>query len=159
MRRIAGALLLLTLAAPVAARQQVAPAPATTQSPFTYSRAMIPMRDGVKLETVILTPRDAKGPLPVLIQRTPYGIFDGAPKTMPASWAALAKDGYIFVFQSMRGRFGSEGGQFTLSTAIREGSTDEASDAADSIDWLLKNVPAHNGRVGMWGVSYPGLAA
>ncbi len=158
MRRIAGALLLLTFTAPVAARQQATPV-AVAESPFTFQRVMIPMRDGVKLETVILTPRNAKGPLPILVQRTPYGIFDAAPKTMPATWATLAQDGYVFVFQSMRGRFGSEGAPFTLSTEIRDGATDEASDASDSIDWLLKNVPANNGRVGMWGVSYPGLTA
>lgn len=154
----AAALLLLALGTPASARQAVS-APAAQPSPFTFRKLMVPMRDGVRLETVILTPRDARGPLPILLQRTPYGVADTAPATMPASWAALAKDGYVFVFQSMRGRFGSEGGQFTLSTELRDGGTDEASDAYDTIDWLLKNVPANNGRVGMWGVSYPGLTA
>jgi putative CocE/NonD family hydrolase len=159
MRRIASALLILSLATPLAARQQAAPPATADTSPFAFQKVMIPMRDGVNLETVILTPRNATGPLPILFQRTPYGIADTAPRTMPAGWAELAKDGYILVFQSMRGRFGSEGGQFTLSTALRDDATDEASDAYDSIDWLVKNVPANNGRVGMWGVSYPGLAA
>jgi putative CocE/NonD family hydrolase len=156
LRRAAAALLLATLVAPAAGRQA---APAAQTSPFTYQKLMVPMRDGTKLETVILTPRDTSGPLPILLQRTPYGVFGAAPSTMPASWAALAKDGYILVFQSMRGRFGSEGAQFTLSTELRDGGTNEASDAYDTIDWLLKNVPANNGRVGMWGVSYPGLTA
>jgi putative CocE/NonD family hydrolase len=156
----AAALLLLALAAPASAQQAPpAPAAAADTSPFTYQKLMIPMRDGVKLETVIFTPRTATRPLPILFQRTPYGVPGAAPKAMPATFAALAQDGYIFVFQSMRGRFGSEGGPFTLSTELRDGSTDEASDAYDSIDWLLKHVPANNGRVGMWGVSYPGLAA
>lgn len=156
MRR--AVVLLLALAAPAIARQAV-PAPATQTSPFTYQKLMVPMRDGARLETVILTPRDATGPLPILLQRTPYGVADSAPAVIPANWAALARDGYIFVFQSMRGRFGSDGGQFTLSTELRDGATDEASDAYDTIDWLLANVPRNNGRVGMWGVSYPGLAA
>jgi putative CocE/NonD family hydrolase len=154
----AAALVLLALSAPLSARQS-APAAVAETSPYTFQKVMVPMRDGVRLETVILTPRGASRPLPILLQRTPYGLATAAPKTMPATWAALAKDGYILVFQSMRGRFGSEGGPFTLSTEVRDGATDEASDAYDSIDWLLKNVPANNGRVGMWGVSYPGLTA
>jgi putative CocE/NonD family hydrolase len=140
---------------------QPAPAAALAQSPFDYREVMIPMRDGVTLQTAILTPRGRAGPLPILFQRTPYGITAGAPPVMPGSWAALAKDGYIFVFQSMRGRFKS-GGTFTLSTAVHPGDpkrVDEATDAWDSIDWLVKNLPDNNGRVGMWGISYPGFAA
>jgi putative CocE/NonD family hydrolase len=122
---------------------------------------MIPMRDGVKLYTVILRPRDAAGPLPILFGRTPYGTQNQAPATIPRNWAALARDGYIFVQQDMRGRFKSEGGPFTLSTEIRKGkgAVDESTDAWDSIDWLVKHVKPNNGRVGMWGVSYPGFAA
>ncbi|MFX6246458.1 CocE/NonD family hydrolase, partial [Acinetobacter baumannii] len=70
-------------------------------------------------------------------------------------------DGYIFVFQSMRGRFGSDG-TFTMSTAVHPGNpkaTDESTDAYDAIDWLVKHVKPNNGRVGMWGVSYPGFTA
>ena len=111
----------LAVLTPVAlfARPQNAPAatPAPAEAPFTYEKLMVPMRDGARMETVILRPRDAKGPLPILFQRTPYGIPGAAPRTMPRGWAALARDGYIFVFQSMRGRFGSDG-VFTLSTAV-----------------------------------------
>lgn len=157
--RRAVALALLILAAPLAARQAApTPAPAAT-APYGYQKVMVPMRDGIALETVILTPRNATGPLPILLQRTPYGVMSEAPNTIPSSWAALARDGYVLVFQSMRGRFGSQGGPFTLSTELRDDATDEASDAYDSIDWLVKHIPANNGRVGMWGVSYPGLAA
>ncbi|MEI9853145.1 MAG: CocE/NonD family hydrolase [Sphingomonas sp.] len=136
-------------------------APARAESPFVAESAMVPMRDGVKLHTVILRPRDQKGPLPILLERSPYGIDEDAPETMPDDWQALAKDGYIFVFQSMRGRFKSEGGPFTLSTEIKGGrkAVDESTDAWDSVAWLVKNVKPSNGRVGMWGVSYPGLAA
>lgn len=156
MRR-AATLLMLAIAMPAAARPQIAPSAQTV--PFTYQKTMVPMRDGARLETVILTPLGAKRPLPILFQRTPYGVMAAAPPVTPPDWAALAQDGYIFVFQSMRGRFGSDGAQFSLSTQLRDDATDEASDAYDSIDWLVRNVPGNNGRVGMWGVSYPGLAA
>ena len=159
MRLLSLAVLLATAAAgPAIARQQSAPAPAVAQAPFTYEKIMVPMRDGAKLETVILRPRDAKGPLPILFQRTPYGIPGGPPPVVPASFASLVKDGYIFVFQSMRGRFGSDG-TFTLSTALTPKGPDEATDAYDAIDWMVKNLPGNNGRVGMWGISYPGFAA
>ncbi|MES2443659.1 MAG: CocE/NonD family hydrolase [Pseudomonadota bacterium] len=160
MRRL---LLLAGLALFAAPLTAVAKTPATHQaeSPFTLEEVMIPMRDGVKLHTVILRPRGAAGPLPILFSRTPYGTASQPPAAMPRSWAALAKDGYIFVQQDMRGRYKSEGGPFTLSTEIRtaKGATDEATDAYDSIGWLVKNVKPNNGKVGMLGVSYPGFAA
>jgi putative CocE/NonD family hydrolase len=148
-------------AVPAAPESGPASAIAVQQSPFDYREIMIPMRDGITLQTAILTPRGRTGPLPILFQRTPYGIIGGAPAAMPPSWAALARDGYIFVFQSMRGRFKS-GGTFTLSTAVHPGdpkAVDEATDAWDTIDWLVRNVPDNNRRVGMWGISYPGFAA
>lgn len=147
---------------PLGARPQAADATSTAAaSPFTYQEIMIPVRDGARMQTVIFTPRDAKGPLPILFQRTPYGVPSEAPAKLPPNMAALAKDRYIFVYQSMRGRFKSDG-VFTLSTAIhtkRTANTDESTDAYDSIDWLVKHVPDNNGKVGMWGVSYPGFAA
>ena len=146
------------LVAAVAAAQPVVPDPAPPPA-FSFQKIMVPMRDGARMETVILRPAGRTGPLPILLQRTPYGLADQAPPTIPKSWAALAEDGYIFVFQSMRGRFGSDG-QFTLSTALSRGKrVDEATDAYDTIGWLLKHVKGNNGKVGMWGVSYPGFAA
>lgn len=137
-------------------------APQTSaQSPFRWQQVMIPMRDGVQLQTVILTPVDQKGPLPILLQRTPYGIPSRAPAKMPASLKELAKDGYIFVFQNLRGRFKS-GGVFHLSSYVDLNdpkATNETTDAYDTIGWLVKNVPNNNGRVGIWGVSYLGLTA
>lgn len=140
--------------------QQPAQEP-VAQAPFTFQKVMVPMRDGARLETVILRPTGQKGPLPILFQRTPYGVPDAAPAQVPGSWKSLVADGYIFVFQSMRGRFGSDG-VFTLSTAVHPKdpkAVDEATDAYDTTDWLIKNVRPNNGRVGMWGVSYPGFAA
>jgi uncharacterized protein len=144
------------------ARPQAAPAPTTqAQSPYSYEEVMVPVRDGARLQTVILRPRDKTGPLPILFQRTPYGVPDAAPAKVPGNQVSLDKDGYIYVYQSMRGRFKSDG-VFTLSTAVHPGQpkvTDESTDAYDSIDWLVKHVKGNNGKVGMWGVSYPGFAA
>ncbi|NYT41251.1 CocE/NonD family hydrolase [Sphingomonas sp. R-74633] len=161
--RLVSLFALAVAAAPLAAlpAKQAAPAPQAADAAFTFEEVMIPARDGVKLHTVIMRPKGQTGPLPILFQRTPYGVPGAAPRNTPASWAALGKDGYIFVFQDMRGRFGSEGGPFTLSTEIKtgKGAVDESTDAYDSIDWLVKNVKPNNGKVGMWGVSYPGLTA
>lgn len=126
---------------------------------FTFQEVMIPMRDGIHLQTVILTPVDQSGPLPILFRRTPYGVPEKAPEQMPTSWKELAQDGYIFVIQNLRGRFKSEG-VFHLSSAVDLNdakATNETTDAYDSIDWLVKNVPNNNGKVGMYGVSYDGL--
>src|SRR5262249_57161447 len=81
---------------------------------YTYRKVMVPVRDGVKLETVILTPTDRKGPLPILFRRSPYGVPASAAGVGQGSLAELARDGYIFVVQNLRGRFGSEG-TFELS--------------------------------------------
>ena len=153
--------LLLAAAAPALGSAQ-APAPAATQSAFTFQEVMVPMRDGARMQTVIMRPRDQTGPLPILLQRTPYGVPDAPlPPAFTARYKSLVDDGYIFVFQSMRGRFKSDG-TFTLSTAVHPNdrrATDEANDAYDTVAWLVGNVPRNNGRVGMWGVSYPGFAA
>jgi uncharacterized protein len=124
---------------------------------FSFRQEMIPMRDGVRLQTVILAPVGKVGLLPILLQRTPYGVPDKAPAEVPADSRFLYDDGYIFVFQNVRGRFESEG-KFTLSTRIA-GSTNQVTDAYDTIDWLVKNLPGNNGKVGIYGVSYMGLTA
>jgi putative CocE/NonD family hydrolase len=136
-----------------AVAQQTAPA---AKPIFTFQEVMIPVRDGVHLQTVILTPVDQHGPVPILFRRTPYGVPDHAFDTMPSSWKELAQDGYIFVLQNLRGRFKSEG-KFSLAGDSSAGAVSETTDAYDSIDWLVKNVPNNNGRVGMFGVSYDGL--
>ena len=116
------------------------------------------MRDGVTLNTDIYVPKGRQGSLPMLMSRTPYGI-DGAAARFGVAYRELAADGYIFVFQDIRGRYKSEG-QFVMQRPARDRSdaraVDEASDAYDTIDWLLGHVPGNNGRVGMLGVSYDG---
>ena len=126
---------------------------------FKLQEVMIPVRDGVRLQTTILTPVDQKEPLPILFRRTPYGVPEKAPEQMPSSLKELAQDGYIFVIQNLRGRFKSEG-VFNLSSWVDlkdPKATNETTDAYDSIEWLVKNIPNNNGKVGMYGVSYDGL--
>ncbi|HEY3287813.1 MAG TPA: CocE/NonD family hydrolase [Gemmatimonadaceae bacterium] len=149
------ALAALSLIAPaIAAQDTVAAAPE-----YTFRQVMIPMRDGVKLNTVIFAPRDQREPLPFMFIRTPYG----APQErfpIAGAYPELAAERYIFVMQDIRGRYKSEG-QFVMQRPPRivDGPgprVDESTDAWDTIDWLLKNVASHNGKVGMMGVSYPG---
>ena len=124
---------------------------------YDKTEAMIPMRDGIKLRTVIMTPSRAAGApaLPILLHRTPYGA--NYSEFMARRIKDFGLEGYVLVGQDIRGRFGSEG-NFDMNRPLRstpEG-TDEATDAYDTIDWLIKNVPNNNGRVGTIGVSYPG---
>ena len=130
--------------------------PAPQRPIFRYQQVMIPMRDGVHLQTVVLTPVEQQGPLPILFSRTPYGVPVEAPKQVPIPFKELAEDGYIFVSQNVRGRFKSEG-VFVMNDAPSPNDpagTNEATDAYDSIEWLVKNVPNNNGRVGISGTSY-----
>ena len=126
---------------------------------FTKVDTMIPMRDGVRLHTSILVPKADHGPLPFMLQRTPYGIDERPRGALAGYMKALADEGYIFVFQDIRGRFKSEG-RFVMQRPPRNpseaGTIDESTDAYDTIDWLLKNVPSNNGRAGMLGISYDG---
>jgi putative CocE/NonD family hydrolase len=126
---------------------------------FKFEEVMIPVRDGVHLQTVILTPLNASGPLPILFRRTPYGVPENAPTEMPPNLKELVQDGYIFVIQNLRGRFKSEG-FFKLSSWVDlqdPKATNETTDAYDSIEWMVKNVASNSGKVGMYGVSYDGL--
>ncbi len=128
---------------------------------YTKREALVPMRDGVRLFTAIFTPRDG-GPYPILLHRTGYGIGPYGPDEFPDDLGPsedLARDGYIFVYQDVRGKMMS-GGTFQEMTPLQDGrGVDEATDAWDTIDWVLKQVPGNNGRVGAWGISYPGFYA
>jgi putative CocE/NonD family hydrolase len=134
----------------------------TKQAPSTWDKTevMIPMRDGIRLHTLIYAPKNSSTKLPLLIERSPYGFTNGKPEaSFNARYKQLADEGFIFVFQDIRGRYDSEG-EFAMERAPRDpsktNSIDEATDAYDSIDWLIKNVPNHNGRAGMVGISYGG---
>jgi putative CocE/NonD family hydrolase len=161
--RIATALVVAMLAASPSSRAQTAPASAAavrkpSADDFDRSEVQIPMRDGTRLHTLIFSPKGVSANLPFVLTRTPYGIAN-AGRALGTSYAELADEGYIFVFQDIRGRFGSDG-QFVMLRPMRDKSDasaiDESSDTYDTIEWLLRNVPHNSGRVGMLGVSYPG---
>src|SRR5437867_5400826 len=143
-----------------ASAQEVTPKDLEEQArQFTRTAEMIPMRDGVKLYTTIYVPKEQKAALPFIMLRTPYGVESRGPKALKEYLKDLADEGYILVFQDIRGRHKSEG-QFVMSRPPRDPkdakAIDEGTDTYDTIDWLLKNVPNHNDRVGMLGISYPG---
>lgn len=138
---------------PVAAQE------ATLLDRFTRTEAMVPMRDGAKLYTTVFVPRKSDATLPFVYLRTPYGIDTFPQRAFANLLRPMVEEGYIFVFQDIRGRFKSEG-QFVMSRPPRDKSdakaVDESTDTYDTIDWLLQNVKGHNGRVGMLGISYGG---
>jgi uncharacterized protein len=149
---------LILFASAVAQEQQ--PSAAPKPEIFSRQEVMIPMRDGVKLQTAIFTPKQAHAPLPILMTRTPYGVPEREKEIVQGgNFDDLIADGYVFVFQNLRGRFRSEG-TFVMQRAPRDRNdpkaVDEASDAYDTVEWLIHNVPNNNGKVGIRGVSYAG---
>jgi len=163
---------LLFLALPVLAQQAPAPAAdpaAYAKEHYTKREVRIPMRDGVELFAAVYSPKDAgaKGAptYPILLCRTPYSVGPYGPdafKTTIGPSEPAMKEGFIVAYEDVRGRYMS-GGEFEDMRPIVEGKTgkqtDESSDTFDTIDWLVKNVPGNNTRVGMWGISYPGFYA
>ena len=123
---------------------------------YARSDTMIAVRDGTHLFTAILVPRNTTGPLPILMDRTPYGAKDYA-MFLSRGAKGFGLDGYILVVQDIRGRFGSEG-TFDMNRPPHSGhaGTDESTDTYDTIDWLVNHVPNNNGKVGVLGISYPG---
>ncbi|MBO0798204.1 MAG: CocE/NonD family hydrolase, partial [Blastocatellia bacterium] len=132
---------------------------------YLKSEYQIPMRDGKKLYTVVYAPKDTSQKYPILLNRTPYsaGPYGEAYRRSLGPSPLFMRDGYIFAYQDVRGTFMSEG-EFEdvrpyLPNKRSKNEIDEASDAYDTIDWLTKNIPYNNGRVGIWGISYPGFYA
>jgi hypothetical protein len=133
---------------------------------FTKQAYQIPMRDGVRLYTVVYAPKDASQPHPFLMMRTPYSVGPYEKDKVRSGLGPsrfLARGGYIFVYQDVRGCYMSEG-KFDnmrphLDAKAGKHDIDESSDTYDTIEWLLANMPNHNGRVGIWGISYPGFYA
>lgn len=122
------------------------------------------MRDGVRLFTAVYAPKDRSQSYPILLLRTPYSVRpygENEYKTMLGPGWHFTREKFIFVYQDVRGCFMSEG-QFVNMTPHRSvrndrSDIDESTDTYDTVDWLLKNIPNHNGRVGQWGISYPGF--
>ncbi|WP_414903411.1 CocE/NonD family hydrolase [Sphingomonas flavalba] len=175
MLRTTAALSLLFAAAAPAVATQAEPAndiparfiPPSERNDYIKRVEMVPMRDGVKLYTVIVVPKGAKN-APILLTRTPYNAAGRTTRMdspnmlsiLPEGDEVFVKDGYIRVFQDVRGKYGSEG-DYKLTRPVRgplnETGTDHVTDAWDTVDWLVKNVTESNGRVGMVGSSYEGL--
>ena len=140
------------------------PAPFDVKAHYAKHEYHIPMRDGVKLFTAVYTPRDASHDVPFLVTRTCYSVGpygeDKYPERGIGPSRSFAESGYIFVYQDVRGRFGSEGTWQEMTPHIDHPTGtqhDESTDMFDTVDWLLKNVPHNNGKVGILGISYPGF--
>ena len=161
-------LVLVVLAAPPVGRAQAPTAAAPAAAPagaelvratYTKYEYLVPMRDGVRLFTAVYVPKDASRTYPFLLTRTPYSVapygVDRYPNVARPS-EPLQKEGFIFVHQDARGRYMSEG-EFQQVRPFNPGKgpkdIDESTDTYDTIEWLLKHVPNHNGRVGMIGIS------
>ncbi|MFC1659853.1 CocE/NonD family hydrolase [Gemmatimonadota bacterium] len=130
-----------------------------------YEKAdyMVPMRDGTRLFTIVYTPEDASQTFPILLYRTPYSIPPYAPeeyRDLLGPSPEFDRGGYIFAFQDVRGKYRSEGEFQVIRPLIVDpqgpADVDESTDNYDTIEWLLENIPNHNGRVGQWGISYSG---
>jgi uncharacterized protein len=133
---------------------------------YTKHEHRIRMRDGVRLFTSVYVPKDRSRTYPILLTRTPYSVqpygADNYPKRLHrfAPSSHFVRAGYVFVHQDVRGRLMSEGTFVDVRPlATKRGEIDESTDAFDTVDWLVKNVPGNNGRVGVWGLSYPGFYA
>ncbi len=163
--RVSALLAALLLAIPPELRARPARAETGTESAsvrdhYTKREVLIPMRDGVRLFTAIYAPKDTSRAYPILLQRTPYSV---APYGETAFMAQLGpstqfqEEGFIFVYQDVRGRMMSEGEFVNMrpQRALSGAAVDESTDTYDTIEWLLQHVRGHNGRVGQWGISYP----
>jgi hypothetical protein len=154
----------LSAPAQLAAQTQGAPnAEFSFKEHYTKYEYRVPMRDGKRLFTAVYVPKDGGRAYPFLVERTPYGAgpygVDFFPRRLGPS-PEFPKAGYIFVVQDVRGRYMSEGTfiEMTPHKPNKKGNeVDESTDMFDTVEWLLKNVPNHNGRVGVWGNSYPGF--
>ncbi|MHB2149939.1 CocE/NonD family hydrolase [Calditrichota bacterium LG25] len=132
---------------------------------YTKKEVYVPMRDGVKLFTFIYLPRDTTRDYPILMLRTPYSVYpygEEKYKKRLGPSQKFAEEGFIFVYQDVRGKFMSEGEFVNMRPYIADKTgreVDETTDTYDTIEWLIKNLAHNNGRVGIWGISYPGFYA
>lgn len=149
---------------PASAPAQAKPEPFDVKAHYTKFEHSIPMRDGKKLFTSIYVPKAGGRTYPFLMVRTPYNVSPYGVdkyKTQLGPTEAFDRAGYIFVFQDVRGRYLSEGTFVEMHPHIdnpkSNADVDESTDTYDTVEWLLKHIPGNNGRVGIWGISYPGF--
>lgn len=130
---------------------------------YDKSEYQVEMRDGVRLYTIVYTPKDKSETYPILMQRTPYSIgpYGERLRRSLSPNGKLEKDKYIFVFQDVRGKFMSEGEFVNMRPVLNSyqgpEDIDETTDTWDTVEWLINNIDNNNGKVGMYGVSYPGF--
>ncbi len=132
---------------------------------YTKYEHRIPMRDGKRLFTAVYVPKDSSRSYPIMLHRTPYTVAPYGTDNYPSSLGPsehFQKDGFIFAYQDVRGQNMSEGAPIDNMTPHKVAKAgpqdvDESTDSWDTIDWLVKNVPGNNGRVGLWGISWPGF--
>ncbi len=155
---------LLFLSTLAIAAGQNSPQPNAVREQYTKYEYMIPMRDGVKLYTAVYKPKEPGRKYPILLTRTPYSCQPYGSdqyRTALGPSELLQKAGYLFVYQDVRGRYKSEGAfeQVRPHKPVKSGprDIDESTDTYDTVEWLIRNLPDNNGRVGMWGISYPGF--
>ena len=136
------------------------------KSNYSKKEYRVPMRDGVTLFTSVYTPKDTTKNYPIILMRTPYTVSPYGEDKFPNNLGPneeLAKAGYIFVMQDVRGKFMSEGEFVDMRPYIQNKKSnkdvDESSDTYDTIEWLINNLKYNNGKVGIWGISYPGFYA
>src|SRR5580692_11558555 len=162
---ILSALSFILLAFSAVAQQSQANIPdaAYVRNNYVKYEYQIPMRDGIKLFTSVYVPKDTTKKYPIMMDRTPYSVAPYGPDKYKGSLGPsplFLHDGYIFVYQDVRGRWMSEGIFREMTPELEDHKTnddvDEGTDTYDTIDWLLKNIPNNNGKVGVWGISYPG---
>jgi uncharacterized protein len=154
----------LALLLPFVQSQAAAQSVDNVRARYTKYEYAVPMRDGVKLFTVVYVPKDTSQPYPLLLTRTPYSVAPYGVDNYRSSLGpseSFEKEGFIFVYQDARGRYMSEG-EFEQARPFNPNKRgpqdiDESTDTYDTIEWLLKNIPNHNGRVGMIGISQPGF--
>ena len=151
---------------PGAAAQDQQSLPQYIRDNYTRHDFRIPMRDGIRLYTTVYTPKDTTQKYPILMKRTPYSVAPYDKDRIPGSLGPnklFAREGYIFVRQDVRGAYMSEGTFENMRPQLTQRGgkqdIDESTDTYDTIEWLLKNIPGHNGKVGLWGISYPGFYA
>src|ERR1700745_1914817 len=164
MRNFLAVISTAVLAALSCFAQAAAPQENYVKAHYTKYEYRIPMRDGKKLFTSVYVPKDASQPYPILMDRTPYSVSpygEDQYKEQIGPSDEFEKAGYIIVYQDVRGRYMSEGDFVEMRPHIdvkkSSKEVDDSSDTYDTIEFLLKHVPGNNGKVGIWGISYPGF--
>lgn len=165
--RVSALLVAVLLSGPLTLQAQRARVQAEAQAEsvrerYTKREVLVPMRDGVKLFTAIYTPKNASRSYPILLQRTPYSVWPYGEEAFPSHLGPSSRfqdEGFIFVYQDVRGRMMSEGAFVNMrpQRAVSGAAVDESTDTYDTLAWLLAHADGNNGRVGQWGISYPGF--